>query len=255
MSPDAPEARLRAYRAGYVPTAAAAPQDAGVRGADAHVAAFDPLRGWVAHPAWPAHPADVALGVDPGTYFCGGLAHALAARGGRAATAFIHVPPDAALPRPALLDLLGLVVAGCLAALGADRPPGPVLLTGFGPFPGVADNPTAAFVGDAARVAAAAGGLARGVVLALADADGRPYEAMGPVLAQLDAALAGPDPAVILALGVDSRQALSRPRFTVETQSRGMRERIGGLERPPADEALALPDLPLALLRAGAFRG
>lgn len=242
-------AALAAYRAGYAWPAGPSAQDAGVRASDAHVAAHDPLRGAVVHPAWPAHRADVALGVDPGTYFCGGLAHALAGRAGAARVGFVHVPPDAMLPRPALLDLLGLVAAGLLAALAAERPWRRALITGFGPFPGVADNPTAAFAGDPTRLAAL--GPVHGTVLRLAAADGTPHEGMAPVLAQLDAALAAAgDPDVVLAFGVDSRQALARPRFTIETQSRGMRK--GGTG--PLAEVRTLDDLALAALRAGAFR-
>ena len=254
MRPDA-RARLHAYRAAYAAGAPAGAFDAGVRAADAHVAAHDPLRGRLVHPAWPAHPAAVALGVEPGTYFCGGLAHLLATldRPGLRA-GFIHVPPDAAVPRPALLDLIGLVVAGVLAALEAERPAPTVLLTGFGPFPGVPDNPTAAFVADPARVAAARPAGVHATVLRLAAPDGTPHEAMAPVRAQLDAAMAACRPDVVLALGVDSRQALAVPRFTIETRSRGMRERIAGVEVGPAAEAAALDDVALAVLRAEAFR-
>ena len=249
-----PAACLDAYRGSYALDGSQAPLDAGVRAADAHVEAHDPLRGVVSHDAWPGVVADVALGVEPGTYFCGGLAHALAARGG-ARVGFIHVPPDAVLPRPALLDLLGEVVSGVLAALEVQRPVARVLLTGFGPFPGVPDNPTAAFAGDGSRTAAACAGRPHlAVVLRLAALDGTAYEAMAPVLAQLEAAIATSRPDVVLALGVDSRQALARPRFTLETQSRGMRELIAGRACEPPARALPLDDVPLAVLRAGAFR-
>lgn len=246
-------ARLDAYRSAYRFDAPLAALDAGLRAADAHVAAHDPLRGRIVHPAWPDAVADVALGVDPGTYFCGGLAHALAGRSG-ARTGFVHVPPDERVPRPALLDLIGAVVAALLAALAAERPWRRALLTGFGPFPGVADNPTAAFVGDQARIASASGGRAHAVVLRLAAEDGTMHEAMGPVLAQLDAAWAAAgEPDVVIGLGVDSRQALLRPRFTIETQSRGMHERVAGQAIGPRAAARPLDDLALAALRTGAF--
>ncbi len=247
-------ARLAAYRAAYAFDAPLAACDAGVRAADAHVAAHDPLRGQVVHRAWPDAVADVALGVDPGTYFCGGLALALAGRAD-ARAGFIHVPPDAALPRPALLDLIGEVVAGVLRALASNRPWQRALITGFGPFPGVTDNPTAAWVADPVRVAAASGGRAHAVVLGLAAEDGAMHGAMAPVLAQLAAALAAAgSPDVVIGLGVDSRQALARPRFTIETQSRGMCERIDGADMAPQPTARLLDDLALAVLRTGAFR-
>ena len=212
---------MRAYRLGWLGGGAQAPQDAGVRASDAYVAAHDPLRGRL------GDVADVALGVDPGRYFCGGLAAALGRRRARARVGFVHVPPDRALPRSQLLALTDEVVRGVLAALAAEAPLGRVLVTGFGPFPGVPDNPTAAY-------AAAAGGL----TLMLDDEAG-----MGPVLAQL--AAAGPAD-VIVALGVDSRQALPRPRFTIETQSWGWR---GEPARRVGLEAFGA-----AVLRAGVFR-
>ena len=211
--------RLFRFREGYS-AAGAGPQDAGVRASDAWVAAHDPLRAALRHPTWPALVCDLALGVDPGTYYCGGLAAHLATV--PVPAGFVHTPNDGQLPRAALLDFMGLAVDRCVAALGGGR----VLLTGFGPFPGVPDNPTAAFV-------AGRGGL----VLRLSGADGAMYADMGPVIAQLPD-LEGYD--AVLALGVDSRQALVRPRFTVETQAWGMRPALG--------PAVRLDALPLGLL-------
>ena len=204
--------RLNRYRAGYA-TAGLGPTDAGIRAADAWVATHDPLRAVLRHPAWPGLACDLALGVDPGTYYCGGLAAHLAGLGVPAG--FVHTPNDGNLPRAALLDFTELVVARCVRALGGGR----VLVTGFGRFPGVPDNPTAAFVADPARL-----GAATGLVLALEAADGTMVPDMAPVIAQL-AAAGGFD--AVLALGVDSRQALARPRFTVETQAWGMRPALG----------------------------
>lgn len=212
--------RLFRYREGYS-SAGAGALDAGVRAADAYVAAHDPLRAEVRHPAWPGMVCDLALGVDPGTYFCGGLAAHLGSVGVPAG--FVHTPNDGNLPRAALLDLMEVVAARCAAALGGGR----VLVTGFGRFPGVPDNPTAAF---ARRVG--------GVVLDLDGAEG-----MGPVIAQLPA-LAGFD--AVLAFGVDSRQALARPRFTVETQAWGM--------RPDGGPVVYLDALALGLLRCAGPR-
>ncbi|MDB5099272.1 MAG: hypothetical protein JWM80_3693 [Cyanobacteria bacterium RYN_339] len=190
---------VTAYRLGYQPAPITAPQDQGIRASDAYVAAHDPLRARVGE-------ADLALGVDPGTYFCGGLAHWLAHTGRRGG--FIHVPPGSTPVE------LAAVVALALEALHAATPFRTALVTGFGPFPGVPENPTAAFI--------AAGLLppgATGAVLALYGPDGEAYTAMPSVETQL-AALGAFD--VHLALGVDSRQRLARPRFTIETQSRGM---------------------------------
>jgi hypothetical protein len=197
---------ITAYRLGYCPPDAQAPQDQGIRASDVYVAAHDPLRARVGG-------ADVALGVDPGTYFCGGLAHWLAERNVRGG--FVHIPPGDHH------TLTHAVVMRLLEALGpAER----VLVTGFGPFPGVAWNPSGAY----------AASLSHGRVLRLEGAHD-----MAPVVAQL-----GGDWDVILALGVDSRQRLARPRYTIETQTRGMGE--GGAWLPC--EGLAR-----AVLESGVF--
>lgn len=150
---DEPHA-LDAYRRDYVggdPAAA----DHGIRASDAYVDARDPLRAYAR--AGP-HAAAVRLGVDPGTFFCGAqLAELLRLRGrpdlAGVRVGFIHVPPDRATgplaaaalhDRATNLEHAAAVVA--IALRGCAPPGGALLLTGFGPFRGVADNPTAALV-------------------------------------------------------------------------------------------------------------
>lgn len=192
---------ITAYRLGY---------DEGPgtsRAFDAYVAAHDPLRGTVGG-------ADVAFGVDPGTYFCGGLTRWIAESG--LPGGFVHIPPgDHHETTHALVSRL----------LELLRPHGQVLVTGFGPFPGVAWNPSGAYVATRGD----------GRVLELAGASD-----MAPVIAQL-----GGRYDAILALGVDSRQRLPRPRYTIETQARGMGD--------PAAAWVAAEGLAQAVWAAGAF--
>jgi hypothetical protein len=110
------------------------------------------------------------LGADPGGFFCGALfADLLMARregllAAQTCVGFLHVPPDqacsaAAAASPRLcsravnLEMIGRVLGSLLCR---DLLVGPqdrrVLITGFGPFEGVCDNPTAAFVGDAGAI-------------------------------------------------------------------------------------------------------
>jgi pyrrolidone-carboxylate peptidase len=100
-----------------------------------------------------------------------------------------------------------------------------VLVTGFGPFPGVAWNPSGAYAAT----------LSYGRVLDLAGAGD-----MAPVIAQL-----GGEFDVLVALGVDGRQRLARPRYTIETQSRGMGD--------PAAPWVAAEGLARAVLAKGVF--
>lgn len=160
---------LERYRQGWafgagLPTDAAVPDRQAGAG---YVARYDPLRHAIA--AGEAR-AIVSLGVDPGSFFCGGLAMhlaRLAAARPEVAVGFVHVPPDracgpVAAENPALLSreanlALGLAVVGrSLGLLAAGAGPDPmVLLTGFGPFASTHDNPTRALLlaGEEAHLA------------------------------------------------------------------------------------------------------
>ncbi|PCC71606.1 hypothetical protein SAMN02745121_01150 [Nannocystis exedens] len=268
---------LDAYGRDYVPQAAAGVADHAIRGGDRYVGQRDLLRAIAV--ADSGAEADVQLGVDPGTFYCADQLANLIALAGEPAfagvlTGFIHVPPDRStgaaaaaathlLPRRDNLQQCARVVAAALRELSeetssfADTPA--LVLTAFGPFAGVVDNPTAAFVGDgdglAAMVRLAAPELAPVGREPLATGVLHRYAGGGrelllataelPLAASPDDALAGryfdPDtvaatfrraladiarvqpPRAIVSLGVDSGQVLrpARPAFRVETQTRG----------------------------------
>lgn len=163
----------RDYRPGEVRAA-----DLGILDAEAYVAARDPLRARVI--ARSGAEAAVELGVDPGTFYCGDQFAALIALGrappfaGVTRVGFVHVPPDrrsapeldgaGLLDRASNLDLAAQVLAVLLRGLSAGTGPVHLVLTGFGPFVGVVDNPSAAIVGDPAVIERAMAMAAPGVV-------------------------------------------------------------------------------------------
>jgi len=133
--------------------------DQSIRASDRYVDTHDPLR---ATTAVHSRVAAVQLGVDPGTFFCGAqLAQLIQLRRrpgfDHTRVGFIHVPPDhstgeKARAKPQLHDRatnLAMVAQVLAIALrGFTRVGAALVLTGFGPFAGVADNPTEAFLGD-----------------------------------------------------------------------------------------------------------
>lgn len=264
---------LDAYGRDYVPQAAASVADHAIRSGDRYVGRRDLLRAIAV--ADSGAEADVQLGVDPGTFYCADqLANLIALTGEPAfagvLTGFIHVPPDRStgaaaaaathlLPRSDNLQQCARVVAAAARELSAGTSALTIVLTAFGPFAGVVDNPTAAFVADpanldtavrlvapglvpASRLPLAAGALHRyageGRELALATAvlplAATPADALAGryfdpettadnfrrALAEIAAAR---PPRAIVSLGVDSGQVLrpARPAFRVETQTRG----------------------------------
>lgn len=212
--------------------------------------------------------ARVVAGCDPGTFFCGGLlrhlTHLSMTRpyfvGG-----FIHIPPhresfsgNGALPtRVELLDLTSLVLSRILKGIvGADTPYSKILLTGFGPFYPIRENPTELYCRDSTILKKTFGRafgdnvitqreLADGVlsfcvevrggiglftdVFALGETnldalEERYYQDMSTVrdrIARLESFYGGMD--AIIGLGVDSQQCRmgGEPTFSIETQSRG----------------------------------
>ncbi len=131
--------------------------DQNIRVSDRYVETRDLLR---ATTQVNSYVAAVSLGVDPGTFFCGaqfaGLIQLRKRPGfGDVHVGFIHVPPDRATgskaqAKPQLhdrevnLEMIAQVVA--VALRGLTQPAAAIVITGFGPFSGVADNPTQAFV-------------------------------------------------------------------------------------------------------------
>lgn len=165
--PDPIDRVLAAYGRDYRPDDGPSLTDRGIRASDRYLAEHDPLRA-VAISA-DGRASDVRLGVDPGTFYCGDqLANlnALAAAApfaGRTRTGFIHLPPDrdtgpAAAESPALhgratnLEHAARVLAVALRSILGGPGDRALVLTGFGPFQGVAHNPTAALVGDPAAI-------------------------------------------------------------------------------------------------------
>lgn len=157
---------INSYGVDYQPGADARARDLGIRDSDLYVAERDPLRAVVTAPGGEA---DVHLGVDPGTFFCGDqLANLLdlqkeAPFAGATRVGFIHVPPDRATgpgaataralcDRATNLEHIARVLAVALRALAAGPGDAKVGVTGFGPFQGVPENPTAAFVGEPAHL-------------------------------------------------------------------------------------------------------
>lgn len=164
LEPGAPD--INSYGVDYQPGADTRARDLGIRDSDLYVAERDPLRAVVTAPGGEA---DVHLGVDPGTFFCGDqLANLLDLRSeapfaGTTRVGFIHVPPDRSTgpgaatarslcDRPTNLEHIARVLAVALRALAAGPGDAKLGVTGFGPFQGVAENPTAAFVGEPAHL-------------------------------------------------------------------------------------------------------
>jgi len=264
---------LDVYGRDYVPQAAASVADHAIRSGDRYVAANDLLRAVAV--ADSGAEADVQLGVDPGTFYCADqLANLIALAGDPAfagvVTGFIHVPPDRSSgpaaaaakhlhARACNLQQCARVVAAAVRELSEGTSDATVVLTAFGPFAGVADNPTAAFVGEPGSVDATArlvapelalvgresraaatlhryAGRSRTLTLATtvlplaataADALAGRYFDADTTAANFQRALAAVrsalPPAAIVSLGVDSGQVLrpARPAFRVETQTRG----------------------------------
>lgn len=114
--------------------------------------------------------AAVVASDDPGTFYCAGLARELArynAARPATVTGFMHMPADqatgpVAAANPALLTrrenhaLAARVLGRFVAAIAGDAGEQVVMLTGFGAFEHVADNPTRAFVETLAGEANAA---------------------------------------------------------------------------------------------------
>jgi hypothetical protein len=210
-------------------------------GSSAYTAGRDPL-------AYVVTAADkkavVSIGVDPGTFFCGGLLRHLSdyeALNPDVITGFIHVPPDllshtaprrdSPLPtRQQNLALIGKVVDESIGLMAGRLGSQVVLLTGFGPFRGVQANVTEEFV-----LAQRAFGRHAAVLELGADREfaleGRYYQGMAEVKLQFEAALSavhaqtGRSPDIIIGLGVDSAQndlkAGEMPNFKIECQTRG----------------------------------
>lgn len=154
------DAVIAAFQRGYTPPAVpddndqGRTPDGGIVGGEAYVEQKSPLRATV---QVGAKSAAVCLGVDPGTFFCGGQAKLLADLKRTypgMQTGFIHVPPDqqsgGVAPQLAtraenhamMAQVLGKTVRG-LAGDAGDKS---ILLTGYGPFEEVQDNPTQAFL-------------------------------------------------------------------------------------------------------------
>jgi pyrrolidone-carboxylate peptidase len=231
---------IDAYRLGYEPAPVSAAVKAASIGA-AYVTSYDPLAYRVDADG---SQALVSIGVEPGTFFCGGLLRHLSdyeAMHPDVITGFIHVPPDldshvhagADSPlatRARNLALIGKVVDESIALLGRHRAGLVVYLTGFGPFVGVQSNVTQEYV-LSQRGAGRHGALLELAPYASRALAGQYYTGMDEVKAQFDAGLAavrvvaGRSPDLILSLGVDSSQndlaAGGVPRFKVESQTRG----------------------------------
>ena len=159
---------LDAYGRDYDPEEAAAIADGAIRASDLYVLRRDPLR---ARAVEGGRAAAVRLGVDAGRFYCGHVfaelcARAEAAGERRPRVGFIHVPPDRGCgaraegdarlhARAVNIAQIGRVVATALREMAGETGNWSAILSGFGPFEGVVDNPTAAFVGEGAAVAAA----------------------------------------------------------------------------------------------------
>jgi len=110
--------------------------------------------------------AMVVAGIDPGTFFCGGLLRHLSLLSiGRQdiISGLIHVPPHlesccdgALLTRAELLDLtslvLGRTLAGIVEGTQANHQAFKILVTGYGPFFPARENPTELFCRNSAAL-------------------------------------------------------------------------------------------------------
>lgn len=152
------DAVIAAYQRGYTPPAVpddndqGRTPDGGIVGGEAYVQQKDPLKATVQAGG---KSAAVCLGVDPGTFFCGGQAKLLAdlkASYPGMKTGFIHVPPDKQAGGPHLatrsenLAMMAQVLARTVRGLVGESGDKAILLTGYGPFEEVQDNPTQAFL-------------------------------------------------------------------------------------------------------------
>lgn len=195
----------------------------------------------------PIPPLVVRRSDDAGAFFCAhtlfALHHAppsslLRRDGGEPLAGFLHVPPDpwtmsnAPAPKAERFAALGLVASWAMAGLETMARPllgegeaWRLLLTGFGPFRDVTNNPTGAFIANADA-------LQRSVALAFGDAEPKENAIVGQKVVVLprelpvdDRLLAGDDaaslfaiceeirPHSILALGVSRSTS-----FDIETQ-------------------------------------
>lgn len=204
--------------------------------------------------------ADVLLGVDPGSFFCGGMTRYLFELGSRLQipVGFIHIPPDCEavhndnvlLPPKVLTSLLselvGRIVSG-FVCLG-NRPIQKIALWGFGEFGGIVRNPTKYFIAeilgcvptgsDPSKLLSMSHHFPRlpGAltifprVFELAETvdsarKGSYYPTMEPIYREAEQHLdlcGGLD--LIIGLGVDASQCqriFERPTFLIEIQSRG----------------------------------
>lgn len=156
------EVDLDAYGRDYRPEGGPGVTDLGIRASDRYVGQRDLLRG---RAAGSGAVADVQLGVDPGTFYCGDQLAALIAlaREHKLLAGFIHVPPDRSTSARAAaavhlhargpnLEQCARVVAVALRGMVEETCDATIVLTGFGPFLGVADNPTTAFVSEPAHL-------------------------------------------------------------------------------------------------------
>lgn len=154
------DAVIAAYQRGYTPPAVPDDEDqgrmpdGGIIGGEAYVQQKDPLRASVKAGS---KTADVCLGVDPGTFFCGGQAKLLADLKREypgLKTGFIHVPPDqqtgevtsAVASRPENMAMMAQVLGRTVRGLAGNSGDRSILLTGFGAFENVLENPTQAFL-------------------------------------------------------------------------------------------------------------
>jgi len=209
-------------------------------------------------------------------YYCEHAAWVLSSEGSKAGSSiardsagqplvgFIHTPgaldvPGAANRHTQTAEVVGAALRGTIDTARSTASPVKVLLTGFGPFQNVTDNPTGDFVSSAKNVDAAmraaygdallGPGTPAGSVLvyAVRDAEtGKTFEVQ--VLAKqlevsdaaidggpqsLQALLSGFKPQVAISLGVDPR---SRSYDVVVRSDRGGLEESGGKLRHSEDK-------------------
>lgn len=206
-----------------------------------------------------SYSTDVVLGVDPGTFFCGGLVRFLADLGAELniPTGFIHVPPDAdsvegpssLLPRAALMnclyELLNRIV--CRLSTSGRNDPIKVFLWGFSEFGVIVSNPTEHFLSEGGKALLTGDFLEKDglyvqcptlpnsfafypLVFKLAESSecakrGNYFVTMEHVYREAERQyklFGAPD--VVIGLGVDASQLTSpfvNPTFIVELQSQG----------------------------------
>jgi hypothetical protein len=239
---------LDAYGRDYRPDDGTSVGDGGVRSGDRYVARHDPLRLVVEGEG--GEQADVQLGVDPGVFYCADqLANLIElARARAVVTGLIHVPPDRSTgaaaaaaahlhPRAATLEQCARVVAVALRGMADRTGEGAIVVTGFGPFLGVADNPTAAFVTDAAilerTVQHALPGARAGACVPLFTGAGGPPAHRRAYVAP-DGSRALELVTAVLALAAAPADALAGRYFDTDTTARNFRLLIEAVTRERA---------------------